>query len=480
MKPLGHVQPYLKVEKPFGASPEIERLVHELNDRFGTISEYLATVLGHQGRTPTFFSPTDHQGTRITNVGRAQEPTDAVTLQDLIDALEGKGITTSGYVAPDRASSGTTYGLPSDLKYNHDHDHLYVALNASNQPNWKPVPTMVENLNADLLDGYHANEILGGLVPTDCLKLNGTNQADWTPTNDRVSNLNADMLDGLHAAAFSLTSHDHDFTARYLRLDGVNHSSWTPPTTKVEGLNADLLDGLHSTYFSPAGHVHNYSGHYLQLNGANQNYWMPTTALVANLNADMVDGLHASELGGLGGETDHLTDPISSTTFTLSYDEEGGVQLLTGSAGFMAFVPAEQGRVVVINPSEEGRISMLLAGTDVFGEPEDPGPPVTGVFGVVMGSSYGFLNGIVGDSGAVMMDIDFTAGPGKYFMLASPPVAELFSVPVLGFRGADGSYLMYLSTDGVLSSGTFGFMLGGNPTQIFLKTIRQRKRTPFA
>lgn len=43
-------------------------------------------------------------------------------------------------------------------------------------------------------------DFVGGSLPTTYLALNNSNQASWTPSTTLVTNLNADLLDGLHAS----------------------------------------------------------------------------------------------------------------------------------------------------------------------------------------------------------------------------------------------------------------------------------------
>ena len=66
------------------------------------------------------------------------------------------------------------------------------------------------------------------------------------------TNLNADLLDGYHASSFALSSHTH----AYLPLSGGAMSN----TNLVTNLNADLLDGLHASAFAPASHNHSFAG----------------------------------------------------------------------------------------------------------------------------------------------------------------------------------------------------------------------------
>lgn len=66
------------------------------------------------------------------------------------------------------------------------------------------------------------------------------------------TNLNADLLDGYHASSFALASHTHS----YLPLSGGTMSN----TNLVTNLNADLLDGQHASAFAPVSHNHSFAG----------------------------------------------------------------------------------------------------------------------------------------------------------------------------------------------------------------------------
>lgn len=66
------------------------------------------------------------------------------------------------------------------------------------------------------------------------------------------TNLNADLLDGYHASSFALSSHTH----AYLPLSGGAMYN----TSLVTNLNADLLDGQHASAFAPTSHNHSFAG----------------------------------------------------------------------------------------------------------------------------------------------------------------------------------------------------------------------------
>lgn len=126
--------------------------------------------------------------------------------------------------------------------------------------------TVVTNLNADLLDGKHAQVLDGvGTIPirhetSGFIHANGfvSANASGAPfvvnSSAMVANLNADMVDGMHATATNVPntivarSVNGDFDARVI---AAYAATGTPPivvnsTTRVANLNADLLDGMHS------------------------------------------------------------------------------------------------------------------------------------------------------------------------------------------------------------------------------------------
>lgn len=99
-----------------------------------------------------------------------------------------------------------------------------------------------------------------GVTPTTQLHITGqfrsqlaTGTAPFVIASTTVNtNLNADLLDGYHASSFALSSHTH----AYLPLSGGTMSN----TNLVTNLNADLLDGQHASAFAPASHNHSFAG----------------------------------------------------------------------------------------------------------------------------------------------------------------------------------------------------------------------------
>jgi len=90
-------------------------------------------------------------------------------------------------------------------------------------------------LDSDLLDGYHALD----LMLSDQDILDAVKRVDG-----HDSGLDADLLDGMHANEFIMN--DQEILEAIKNVDGPN-----------SGLNADMLDGFDSTDFSASGHDHN-------------------------------------------------------------------------------------------------------------------------------------------------------------------------------------------------------------------------------
>jgi len=160
--------------------------------------------------------------------------------------------------------------------------------------------TKITNLNADMVDGYHAGNS-SGQVPVSNGTLNTNLNADMVdgynagnlsgqvPVSNGTlnTNLNADMLDGYHASATATAS-----TIPVSDSTGKINNAWLN-TGSGNGIDADMIDGYH------AG---NSSGQVSVNNGT----------LNTNLNADMLDGYHATATATAS------TIPVSSSTGKLS------------------------------------------------------------------------------------------------------------------------------------------------------------------
>ncbi|GBF73042.1 hypothetical protein PA598K_01327 [Paenibacillus sp. 598K] len=200
---------------------------------------------------------------------------------------------------------------------------LISTIDSSYPPFVIASPTLVTNLNVDMLDGYHAaNNSTANTVAARTASGNIVAKAYYSdvaqgtaPLNvlssTLVGNLNADLLDGLHAV--SGASAGNTVVARNAAGD-VHANSYassvatgTPPlyvnsTTVVANLNADMVDGYHVSESATAST--------LMARNTNGDVWarrftssiatgtspfaVSSTTVVTNLNADMLDGYHAS------------------------------------------------------------------------------------------------------------------------------------------------------------------------------------------
>lgn len=226
--------------------------------------------------------------------------------------------------------------------------------------------TLVANLNADMVDGYHMDIAAN---PNTIVGRDNTGQSRVTTlfldalqgtvpmvvsSSTLVAKLNADMVDGFHAAignfGNTVVARDGngDFSTRVISLVAAQGAApmVVTSTTAVTNLNADMVDGYHfdqdlrlaaqpsfaglavNGYFQVDTRITNY-GDYIgwgnvygaAFSGSTFASDAPTgtapltvasTTLVTNLNAEMVGGYKAS---------DFLTQlsqkaPSSSPTFT--------------------------------------------------------------------------------------------------------------------------------------------------------------------
>jgi hypothetical protein len=252
---------------------------------------------------------------------------------------------------------------------------------------------LVTGLNADTVDGQHANAFASATHNHDTVYIRkGTADTitavhTFSPstasapfilgTNAQgqlVAGLNADTVDGQHANAFASANHNHD--ASYIRkgtadtitaVHTFNPSSVTAPFMigtnaqgqLVVGLNADTVDGQHANAFAPTSHNHDAT--YVRKNTAETinavHTFNPSSPgapfilgsnaqgqLITGLNSDTVDGKHASEFAPSSHNHDttylrketsdtitavHTFNPSSvSAPFILGTNAQG--QLITG------------------------------------------------------------------------------------------------------------------------------------------------------
>jgi hypothetical protein len=185
--------------------------------------------------------------------------------------------------------------------------------------------TMVANLNADLLDGYHA--LQGATANTVAVRdANAaltsarfiSNAAQGTAplsvvSTTVVTNLNADSVDGYHATdnpntPLTVAVRNSNGILGSLRFYSSVEQGTSPlvvdSSTLVAKLNADMVDGMHVSVANAADTIMARSS----TGGVEANVFnskaatgtapltVLSTTVVANLNTDMVDGLHASDL----------------------------------------------------------------------------------------------------------------------------------------------------------------------------------------
>ncbi|MFC5703194.1 peptidase G2 autoproteolytic cleavage domain-containing protein [Cohnella faecalis] len=177
--------------------------------------------------------------------------------------------------------------------------------------------TKVQSLNADLVDGYEADQNV--IANTVAVRLSngdlnarvfGSTAATGTPplvvnSTTVVTNLNADMVDGYHATTAAETNkiavrdENGDITARRFSSVVANGSGIAPfdvlSTKVVTNLNADMVDGWHIG------------------NSANQ---VPVSngVLSTNLNADLLDGQHGSYFAPLASPALTGTPTVPTAT----------------------------------------------------------------------------------------------------------------------------------------------------------------------
>ena len=252
---------------------------------------------------------------------------------------------------------------------------------------------LVTGLNADTVDGQHANAFASATHNHDTSYIRkGTADTitavhTFSPSTasapfilgenaqgQLVTGLNADTVDGQHANAFAPASHNHD--ASYVRkgtADTITAVHTFNPSTAgapfilgsnaqgrlVTGLNADTVDGQHAEAFSPANHNHDTRYirkdiaetisviHTFNPTSANAPFTLGANAqgqLVTGLNADTVDGQHASAFASSSHNHDttyvrkgtadtitavHTFNPSSaSAPFAIGANAQG--QLVTG------------------------------------------------------------------------------------------------------------------------------------------------------
>jgi len=175
--------------------------------------------------------------------------------------------------------------------------------------------TLVNNLNADLLDGNHAGNSAGQIPISN---------------NTLCTGLNSDLLDGNHAAAFATAGHSHDH-GTLTGLADDDHPQYFN-LSQSETVNGNTSFAGTSTFNGGAtfNSIPALNG---GTTGSTAPFTVDSTYLVTNLNADLLDGYHAS---GLGASHNHWgqTWTGSGTGLTLS----GGSVGLSGTGSSQGVV----------------------------------------------------------------------------------------------------------------------------------------------
>ncbi|MFC3802795.1 phage tail protein [Cohnella sp. GCM10012308] len=229
---------------------------------------------------------------------------------------------------------------------------------------------LVTNLNADLLDGFHASasnssntavvrDANGGVSVGQATINAAQGTAPFVVTSTTVvTNLNADMVDGYHVSTvgttnFSIPYRDGNAVISANRFNSLIASGTSPfvvaSTTVVTNLNADMVDGFHlnqdvRTTARPtfagadltggevwlgAGNVNGpltfsatpvfrYGASFVDDNGTGAAPFSVSSggSTVTNLSADMVDGYHATDfvLSNSGGVIPNIVTTTGTAT----------------------------------------------------------------------------------------------------------------------------------------------------------------------
>jgi len=261
---------------------------------------------------------------------------------------------------------------------------------------------LVTGLNADTVDGHHANAFASATHNHDATYIRKNNAdtitavhtfspstasapfiLDSNAQRQLVTGLNADMVDGQHADAFATANHNHD--ASYVRkgtadtitaVHTFNPSSAGAPFILganaqgrlVTGLNADTVDGQHADAFASASHNHDASYvrkgtadtitavHTFNPSSAGAPFILGANAqgrLVTGLNADMVDGQHAEAFAP------------ASHNHDASYVRKGTADTITA---VHTFNPSSAGAPFILGSNAQGRLVTGLNADTVDGQ----------------------------------------------------------------------------------------------------------------
>ncbi|MBJ6360887.1 right-handed parallel beta-helix repeat-containing protein [Paenibacillus sp. GCM10012307] len=291
---------------------------------------------------------------------------------DMVDGFHAaQGVSTPNTLATRNASG--------DLHAN----SFASSANTGVQPIYVNSTTLVTNLNADMVDGYHAN---GGAIGSTLAvrdsygdltskRFFSTQTTGISPfmvvSTTMVENLNADMVDGFHVQEPGTPS-----TIPVRDGNGTLNSSsfWantsgqpykTSSAVKNDNLNADMVDGFHldQDVRTTASPTHSR----LTLSGANGTAPLQVTSstVVTNLNADMVDGKHTSDLIQRAGVDNQTIYGNQNSDLTLQLLSTDGKLATIYAIGSMGTSTKGAGRVYVgVNTSQGGGMEFTTESAD--------------------------------------------------------------------------------------------------------------------
>lgn len=207
------------------------------------------------------------------------------------------------------------------------------------------------------------------VTETNIIQVMGTNILAVWPHGSVVGNLNADMVDGKHADALGgvidhgslLGLADDDHTQYHNNARGDTRyagAGWDGATRLVSAQNhIARTDNPHSVTLTQLGHSDDNpeeeapgpsgtdrgepTGTEIQQWADDITSWGHSSRVV-NLNADMVDGKHASELGGITVETDPQVDDNMANNSIPRWD---GVKLLASGIYYDGATLTSDGRM---------------------------------------------------------------------------------------------------------------------------------------
>jgi hypothetical protein len=272
---------------------------------------------------------------------------------DLLDGNHANAFALSSHV---HAGEAITSGIVADARIDpalaRDNEILPIVLAGDGNGS---------GLDADLLDGLHANyfapsshahsgeQITSGTIADARIAANLARDNEILPIvlagDGSGSGLDADLLDGYHANAFALSSHVH---AGEAITSGIVADARIAATLARDneilpivlagdgsgsGLDADLLDGYHANAFSLASHLHD--DRYVKKTGDT----MSGTLTVPQINYT-TDHISYYMVGGEGFL------PASNVPYSNSYGN-GGAYLISGFGAIAASVNLPQNAKVL-------------------------------------------------------------------------------------------------------------------------------------